>query len=655
MARSSVAAASLAAIALVSAAVAAAPASAVTGTTTAVSFRNSRPLLPAASYNALLNGARALSCAPALPPGVKPPPSFPPSRTKPRKVGFKTALAAGRKAAGLKGTAPKKLQKNAITRTAVGAERLAAVGILKGEGGGALAALLTVAARKPRDPLPLIDAAALLIDAGKPNEALALLAQAQKLPQRRLTSFDVPTIAVSRRIERPPFSGTGQYTAAAAAGRRALQRSPGWSRRARTGRWHSSASAGWPRRRVSSGRPRSARWRRTRSGSPAPARAPRRPSDFADTPAAPGVYPPIGYPALAEKADGYVDYYNRLDIEANARFSKANDEYNRLTLKLLQPKPHQLATSRNRASDMYLEMLRVPLKARYTAAVAQGHAIGSSIISLAAEVNNEVLADINQCAGSLDPNCLRNKCKPQVNGGHTVFLARQTQLETLMRKWWHDLHAEMLGYAQGIADPDEHARAITQIDTQGLAGWGIIRSGIPAWNGTAKFLEPACLVDQVDPPTTDPTVGPDGTPLQPCPPALDQLKAKFDIAKGKVSEGPFTGASVGASVSVKCSEVSISADASWSPVPLLSGFGKLQYAKNAQGGTLTIAIGSKGSIGPASFTSGLQLTLSQHAAGTNVDLAWKVGPSIGSKSDIVDISIIKSVATPLTSPAVPSG
>ena len=380
-----------------------------------------------------------------------------------------------------------------------------------------------------------------------------------------------------------------------------------------------------------------------------------RPSDFADTPAAPGVYPPIGYPALAEKADGYVDYYNRLDIEANARFSKANDEYNRLTLKLLQPKPHQLATSRNRASDMYLEMLRVPLKARYTAAVAQGHAIGSSIISLAAEVNNEVLDDINQCAGSLDPNCLRNKCKPQVNGGHTVFLARQTQLETLMRKWWHDLHAEMLGYAQGIADPDEHARAITQIDTQGLAGWGIIRSGIPAWNGTAKFLEPACLVDQVDPPTTDPTVGPDGTPLQPCPPALDQLKAKFDIAKGKVSGGPFAGASVGASVSVKCSEVSISADASWSPVPLLSGFGKLQYAKNAQGGTLTIAIGSKGSIGPASFTSGLQLTLSQHAAGTNVDLAWKVGPSIGSKSDIVDISIIKSVATPLTSPAVPSG
>ena len=99
MARSSVAAASLAAIALVSAAVAAAPASAVTGTTTAVSFRNSRPLLPAASYNALLNGARALSCAPALPPGVKPPPSFPPEPDEAPEGGLQDRLSprAGRR------------------------------------------------------------------------------------------------------------------------------------------------------------------------------------------------------------------------------------------------------------------------------------------------------------------------------------------------------------------------------------------------------------------------------------------------------------------------------------------------------------------------------------------------------------------------------
>ena len=103
-----------------------------------------------------------------------------------------------------------------------------------------------------------------------------------------------------------------------------------------------------------------------------------RPSDFAETPAAPGVYPPIGYPALAEKADGYVDYYNRLDIEANARFSKANDEYNRLTLKT----PAAEAPSAGHLAEPRLGPVprdaEGAAKARYTTAVAQGHAIGSS-------------------------------------------------------------------------------------------------------------------------------------------------------------------------------------------------------------------------------------------------------------------------------------
>ena len=51
--------------------------------------------------------------------------------------------------------------------------------------------------------------------------------------------------------------------------------------------------------------------------------------------------------------------------------------------------------------------------------------------------------------------------------------------------------------------------------------------------------------------------------------------------------------------------MSVYADAKWSPLPLLSGFGKMGYADNPQGGTLTIGFGSKAGIGPASFESGL--------------------------------------------------
>jgi hypothetical protein len=74
------------------------------------------------------------------------------------------------------------------------------------------------------------------------------------------------------------------------------------------------------------------------------------------------------------------------------------------------------------------------------------------------------------------------------------------------------------------------------------------------------------------------------------------------------------------------------------PLALLSGFGKLAYTNTAQGGKLTVGFGSKAGVGPASFESGLQLTLTQHYGGTNVDLAWRTGPSAGSKSDVVDIT-----------------
>ena len=107
---------------------------------------------------------------------------------------------------------------------------------------------------------------------------------------------------------------------------------------------------------------------------------------------------------------------------------------------------------------------------------------------------------------------------------------------------------------------------------------------------------------------------------------------------------------MGVGIQVKCSEVSVFADGKWNPLPLLSGFGKMGYASNPQGGTLTVGIGSKAGIGPASFESGLQLTIAQHYGGTNVDLAWKVGPSFGPASDIVDISIFKSVAPAQASP-----
>ena len=296
-------------------------------------------------------------------------------------------------------------------------------------------------------------------------------------------------------------------------------------------------------------------------------------------------------------------------------------------------------------------MEKVPLRPSFVARIEQGEAIVSSIHDLAAETSVEMLKIQRECA---DLTCVYTRCNPLVTGNHTVFLARQTQLEALMRAWWHDLRPAMEGYARAIGDDDTHALAITQVDVQGIIGWNVILGGTAGWNGVPTFLKALCLSGPPEPPVSDPTVGPDGAPLVPCPPNLDRLKAKFDIGEGVVTSGPLEGAKVGAGIEVKCSEVKVSIDGSWSPLALLSGFGNMSYATNPYGGTLTIGFGSKAAVGPLSFSSGLELTIAGQAKNTVVDLTWKVGPSAGPKSDIVDIPIMKSTLPPIVSPTFPA-
>ena len=92
---------------------------AVTGTTTTVSFRNSRPPLPDNIYRAQLAGAKAFECT-NMPPGVKPPPGFGPARSAARTVTFAAAIATANQAAGLTAARSKKLKALPMAKTTVG-------------------------------------------------------------------------------------------------------------------------------------------------------------------------------------------------------------------------------------------------------------------------------------------------------------------------------------------------------------------------------------------------------------------------------------------------------------------------------------------------------------------------------------------------------
>ena len=167
--------------------------------------------------------------------------------------------------------------------------------------------------------------------------------------------------------------------------------------------------------------------------------------------------------------------------------------------------------------------------------------------------------------------------------------------------------------------------AITQIDAQGLIGWNVIIGGAVAWNGVPAFLKAACLDPLPYAAGRRPTVAPDGSPRNPCPPALaaeGQVRPRQRQGRGRPAAGrelrrPDLGQLLGGDglgrrvvePDGRCS----AASARW------------RTRSTAQGGKLTIGFGSKAGVGRGPFESGLQLTLTPHNGGTNVDLAWRTG------------------------------
>ena len=120
--RSTLVAVGLALLAIVPAA------AAVTGQRT-VSFRNSRAALPDDIYAAQLPATRGIACLPALPPGIKPPPGLQ-VPTAPRQLTFAAALASAPEGRGPERARGRKLRASALFKTTLGAERLAAAGLL---------------------------------------------------------------------------------------------------------------------------------------------------------------------------------------------------------------------------------------------------------------------------------------------------------------------------------------------------------------------------------------------------------------------------------------------------------------------------------------------------------------------------------------------
>ena len=93
-------------------------------------------------------------------------------------------------------------------------------------------------------------------------------------------------------------------------------------------------------------------------------------------------------------------------------------------------------------------MLRVPLRPSFVAQLDRAHAIVGR--SPARRRERRRAAAHHPWSALPSEQCVHDRCKTMLQQNHPVFLARQTELEAVMRAWWRDLHAEMEGYAQAI-------------------------------------------------------------------------------------------------------------------------------------------------------------------------------------------------------------
>ena len=456
-----------------------------------------------------------------------------------------------------------------------------------------------------------------MLNLNRPAEALAFLDRARKLKPRRLASHGLSTTAVLRADRAAALVALQKPTLAVADARAALRSSP-WLVEAR----ETLATALLCANRASEAlcEFRAAMKRPLEPGEERLAcvgvRKTPTDADMGDlSTGKDGVFPPIGYQAADKGGElpAVPVMDAALSTKSNARTARAQ-ALAPLHMRFFATKePAEVL----RTTDLRNAINRLATAPATTAALAHAQALQAQIDALAQDDLAKTTEAEIQCMGSVDPNCVRSKCRPVVLQNHAVFMNRQTQLEASMRGLWKSTHRRMDALRQNIGNPVENELAGIDIDTIGDGWWAAIIDGARPMAATETSLKPLCLTPIVEAPADD-VAAPDTQKPNPCPPALEKLSVGGDLGKGLIEEA-LPGEKVGFGWSINCSEVEVSG--SWSPLPLLSGFGKL--SQSFRDGSATLVLGSKGK-GPfgLEFTSEVHITVSRD--GAIQDAGWRV-------------------------------
>lgn len=538
-----------------------------------------------------------------------------------------------------------------LAATPVKAQQLAAVAVTQGDPGLALVALLRAHDLAPRDAGLLVDAAAMAVSIGLPNEAIGMLDGAAG------RSFAAPAMGVSQQAIALSIRGqallmTGRTAQAARLFKQAKAQAPLLSE-ADAGLANVNACAGDP---ATAARYVRASRQREQVVDALPTGPEDRPEPSLDLSGGKAM-PLRKVPVAATPAQGVAmdAIYDQIQHRIGGEVTTHVGERSTLNARIRTADLERTSAEQDRRDSILVAIYKVHEAADLR---AQWDQIGAQIDELTEQregffgggtgespyVYGE-LADKawDACAGSTDPHCwikqMNATCRPELTLEHATWTNRITRLQGAVDSYFATYSTRMSAYAANLADPDAHRLALLTIEETETDLYALVVGPAAAWAHDERLYEDEC-VTPLDTQALDAQVASGAPSPGSCPEWLKGIN-------GLVSLGPVT-------VKLNCEKVQVGVSSE--VAPLLGLFGELTY--DVRAGAVTIAAGGNlggtaGDVVTAGFKSGLYLTVDT-VTGDMKDVGWRVGPSatvgtgpleVGVFNDEMDLSFAPAPTT----------
>ncbi len=539
--------------------------------------------------------------------------------------------------------------------SAVGAQDVAASAVIGGSPAAALAVELLAHQKDPRDPAPLVSAAALLTRLGMPNEALALLDAAAPLAAKRPGPMGIPETAIALNNRSYALLALHRWQEAENSLLAAAAQAPQLSE-AYTNLSQAFECTGQPEKAV-----RFFTMGARQDGYMLQDWEPPIGDPFEQFDQPPGAevfdlgagtdvpLPTIVYPSAPEQAVAMNASYNRAQRDGLTQLMVLNAA----AKSLLQP----TARLERQLNPVTTQRAHDILNALATARDQPGlHALYAPIDPLFQQQIGQL--QLSYWGGTVLkwnysgqlPDAWRSQCIAKTSEMHARWLGLAQALDAAVGKYWKAYARYATGLAANLSIPLYRQTAQNMIKQEAwYLYYGVLVGGLQSWTQNEFTWRDQCTgpAQAPNPALAPPPAAPDPA-IEPCPNGiLEHSKAGIKIPD--MGHGIPT---YGISIKINCEKLSITKEAKINDFvkAFVTGEGNFRQGKLTVVGGLKVGINTPGGIevGPA-FKEGFYITIDHSGVkdfGVKLDLQGSVtvdSVATWETSDSVSISLVGSI------------